>query len=120
MRVDAIVTSPLVRAVQTADLLAEGLEYGGEVFADPILASGLSRSEIPLLAEAHGAKAGLAIVGHNPHLTELVCDLVVPDGNFCMKKGAVVAVRLPEPKGGRRAEFLWMIVDGRRYDKLSV
>lgn len=114
MRVDRIVTSPLVRAVQTADLLAEGLGFDGEIEADPALAGPLPETGLRALLARRPRSEAVALVGHNPHLSELVCGILGYGGDFCMKKGAVVALRI----GGRHrwpdAEFLWMIADGRK------
>jgi phosphohistidine phosphatase len=113
MSVDAIVTSPLVRAVQTADLLAEGLGYEGAVVADPDLATGLFAPDLPVFLEPYADCRGLAIVGHNPHLTELVCGLLGLNGKFCMKKGAIVAIELPPGKRLQTARYLWLAADGK-------
>ncbi len=116
MAVDAIVTSPLVRAVQTADLLAEGLQFEGEVTADPILATGISGRDLPEFLESHADCGAIALVGHNPHFTGLVGDLLGLVGKFCMKKGAIVAIELSPGKVRKDAKFLWMIVDGKTAD----
>ncbi|HEY5996905.1 MAG TPA: histidine phosphatase family protein [Candidatus Deferrimicrobiaceae bacterium] len=113
MAVDAIVTSPMVRAVQTADLLAEGLGYVGAVAADPELARGIYAPDLPVFLEPYADCRGLAIVGHNPHLTGLVGELLGLSGNFCMKKGSIVAIDLPGGKRFRDARYLWMSADGK-------
>jgi phosphohistidine phosphatase len=119
MAVDAIVTSPLVRAVQTADLLAEGIGFDGAVSADPELAGGISAPELPLFLEPYAGCRGLAIVGHNPDLTGLVRDLLGLSGKFCMKKGAIVAVELAHGRQSKGAKCLWMLADGKPADPYS-
>ncbi len=116
MAVDAIVSSPLVRAVQTADLLAEGLHFEGEVTASPILASGLSSTDLPDFLETYADCDAMAIVGHNPHFTGLVADLLGLGGKFSMKKGSIVAIELSREKPEKGANFLWMVVDGKKSD----
>jgi phosphohistidine phosphatase len=114
MSAGLIVTSPLVRAVQTADILAEGIGYEGEVVADPILATGPSRSGLPGFLEQYEGRRSIALVGHNPQLTGLVADLFSLDGEFCMKKGAIVAAELSPERSRKGARFLWMLVDGKQ------
>ncbi len=103
-----IVTSPLVRAVQTAELLAE--------------AFGLARVEVhpALLPRAHAPKrilqlarelgAGWMLVGHNPSLARagaLALDLdELPDK---LRKGTALALH-PE---GKRFSLAWMAAPGR-------
>lgn len=119
MTVDAIVSSPLVRAVQTADLLAEGLGFEGAVSADPELAGEITAADLPTFLEPYAECEGVAIVGHNPHLTDLVRDLLGLGGKFCMKKGAVVAVELPPGRRPKGAKWLWMLSDGKPCDPYS-
>ncbi len=72
---------------------------------DPIIAHGLSRSNIlyredllpgsditAILPELHRTRKSLLIVGHNPHLTTLaryLCGLASPQAPLSFKKGAV-------------------------------
>jgi phosphohistidine phosphatase len=81
-RVRAVLSSPLVRARETAALLAAAC--GASVEEEPALDSGAS-SGAELLALARRAGAGAALVGHNPELAEAVAraagrELSVPPG----------------------------------------
>jgi phosphohistidine phosphatase len=69
LRVSSIVTSPFVRARETADLLAAAT--GAPVVEDAALASGASSAR-DLLALGARLGAGAALVGHNPELAEAV------------------------------------------------
>jgi phosphohistidine phosphatase len=66
---DAVLTSPLVRAVQTAELVCERLGYLGEIEAT----RKLSHSMPPRLIaqELAGRGSQVACFGHMPHLSEL-------------------------------------------------
>jgi phosphohistidine phosphatase len=66
---DALFTSPLVRAVQTAELLAHALGFAGAVTTLPSLAPGSSLSALASALEEHGAS--VACVGHEPMMTAL-------------------------------------------------
>jgi len=113
---DAILTSPLVRAVQTAEILAERLRFSGECIASAALAPGFALpvfrsilSDLPPVRE-------VALVGHDPDLTDLVHSLLSLDDRFRMKKGAVVALRLDPSRVRTSAEFLWAALGKRRID----
>ncbi len=66
---DAIVTSPLPRAVQTAELLAAGLDFLGVVEVLPPLAPGCHPRRA---LEALPARGGsVAVIGHEPGISVL-------------------------------------------------
>lgn len=87
---DAMLSSPLRRAVQTADLgVAAGLASG---FA---LASALAPGcdPLPLLAQASWRR--LALVGHEPDLGDLASRLLAaPPGTIQLRKAGVALLRL--------------------------
>ncbi|HVV88299.1 MAG TPA: histidine phosphatase family protein [Kofleriaceae bacterium] len=69
VELDAVATSPLPRAVQTAELVAAGLDYLGAVTVVPSLAPGCHpRRAAELLATLGGA---VAVVGHEPGISGL-------------------------------------------------
>lgn len=69
MRVTRIVTSTLVRARETAEILARAT--GAPVEADDALSPGASSGR-DLLALGRRLGAGVALVGHNPEMAEAV------------------------------------------------
>jgi len=80
-RVDKLITSPLVRAVQTAEILARALRQDEVGVLEEL------RSEVPP-AKLFGALSqqiedgeGVALVGHDPQMTKLVAALAQLDGN---------------------------------------
>jgi phosphohistidine phosphatase len=79
LEVGAMVTSPLVRAVQTAELLARWLDWTGPIEAShhlsPALAAPTAAAE--WLARAAGPLGGavLAAVGHEPSIAHLARSL---------------------------------------------
>jgi phosphohistidine phosphatase len=65
----AVVSSPLPRAMQTAELLADGLDYLGVVAVLPSLRPGSHpRIAAEQIAAHHGA---LIVVGHEPQISSL-------------------------------------------------
>jgi phosphohistidine phosphatase len=93
-RPDILLTSPLVRARQTADLLSDA--WGGP---DPREDEGIAGTpaEILQVLARQPIQATVAIVGHEPDFSQLVAQLVgAKDGSrFEFKKGGAACVSLP-------------------------
>lgn len=87
MSVSRVVTSPLVRARETAALLAAAT--GAEVEEDDAVSSGASEAAA-LLALARRLGAGVALVGHNPELAEAVA--AAARRHVAVPAGAVAAI----------------------------
>lgn len=103
-RPDAIVSSPKLRAAQTAEIVARAVKV--KVTIDDRLAIGLGLRELSeLLAELGAAKPML--VGHDPDFSELLSSLCGADG-LEMKKGALARIdlRLPARPGGGTLRWL--------------
>lgn len=66
---DAVLTSPLVRAVQTAELLAYGMSYLGEIQVLPSLAPGYPPRIAAEQLSAYGTR--VMVVGHEPSISAL-------------------------------------------------
>jgi phosphohistidine phosphatase len=99
LRFDLILTSPLVRARQTADILkAIGLSSQLEESTD-LTPEGDINSWLKWLEEWQN-KGGskLALVGHEPNLGEWTEILVWGEakGNLLVKKAGVIGIQLPE------------------------
>jgi phosphohistidine phosphatase len=105
-----ILTSPLVRAVQTAEILAEAcgvtnLQVKGELDADHA-----SAGSIEALCRAAGP--GWALVGHNPSMAEALAHLIGhAHGAPQFRKGAVAAL---QPGQALPWQLLWMASPGRK------
>lgn len=71
---DAIVTSPLVRAVQTAELLADAVNYVGEIASHTAFTPGAH----PKIAveEILSRGSSVAVVGHEPCQSNLAAFIV--------------------------------------------
>jgi phosphohistidine phosphatase len=99
MKPTRILTSPLVRARQTADILARAT--GAPLAEEEALASGASDGRA-LLDLARRAGEGAALVGHNPELAEAIA--LAAGGELKVKPGTIAAVELD----GRGARLAWI------------
>ena len=106
--IDLVATSPLVRARDTADLLADGLAERPRVEILEPLAPAADWQALVEWTIQQGA-ARVAWVGHNPCVGRLVATMI-GDGSAAirMRKGAVAAVRLDDGPG-QPGELEWLV-----------
>src|SRR6185503_2481839 len=115
VELSGIVTSPLVRAVQTAELLATACGLDDVVVRAELAPQWYARGKIAKLAREMGA--GYALVGHNPSLHEAAGDLLgLEEFPGTLKKGSAVALR-PNGKG---FAFEWLSTVDRPSVKRSL
>lgn len=107
--VDVIVTSPLVRARQTAEAVAAALLPGGAgVRVMEPLAGGFTVGELPAVLCALEPASAVLLVGHEPDMSELIGQLIAPAGTdlgrmarVTMKRGACCSLEVHIPDAGR-------------------
>lgn len=93
LRVDAVITSPLVRAVQTAKPIAKAT--GVELLVDERLGYEFGKRQLQALVGQLGpAMQRVVLVGHDPGFTEVATLLV--GAPITMAKGALARIDLAE------------------------
>jgi len=92
---DLFLTSPRVRAAETAELVAAGLD--ARVVTDDRLAGPLDATVAAAIVEAHDAERP-CLVGHDPDLSYLLGELT-GGSTIPMRKGAFARVDFPGPVG---------------------
>lgn len=107
-KVGLILTSPLVRAVATAELVAEGLRPRPEIVQFPFLAPGQSPSKTAdAFASIHRPPSGVAIVGHEPGLGSLAAWLIGSLSALPFKKGGVCRIDIAAWPPGKEGQLVW-------------
>jgi len=107
VRFSRIVTSPLVRAVETAELVAVTLGYeGGLDVHDAMRPDGGWKQLLREVLTAHDGGAPLALVGHEPTIGHYLSKLLQQKG-LSMSKGAVV--RLDWRDAETPANVVWTL-----------
>jgi phosphohistidine phosphatase len=113
LELDLILTSPLARAFETAEIIAGVYANGLVPQVTPELATGISAPDAVAALAPHSRNDSLMIVGHEPQLSALVSILLTGEPDMIhlrMRKGACVALELPphriEPSA---AELHWMM-----------
>jgi phosphohistidine phosphatase len=107
--IDEIFTSPLVRAKQTADLLAAGVDGRPAVKLLDVLAPG----HTPAVVMAQLAKAAkrrrIALVGHEPDLGELAAHLIGARRPLPFKKGGICRIDVAGLSSKPVGALIWFV-----------
>ena len=106
--VDLILTSPLTRALQTAEIVADGLDLRSVLEVDPRLAHGFDVIDVAEILAEWPDRARIMLVGHEPTFS-LVVGQLCGEARVVCKKGGLVRVDLlatdPVPQG----ELVWLL-----------
>jgi phosphohistidine phosphatase len=105
-RPELFITSPKVRAVETAEIVAKLLDVS--VAVDDRLAGPLDLPAIDGIIDSHGHPEQPVLVGHDPDFSELVAVLCGAAG-VPMRKGALVRIEVARPIAPGAATLRWMI-----------
>ena len=107
LELDAILSSPLTRARQTASIVAEALDAQNKLLVDGRLGAGFDKDALAEILRDHASSESLMLVGHEPGLSATISALI-GGGRIMCKKGGLVCVNLPEP-ASLQGELLWLI-----------
>jgi phosphohistidine phosphatase len=107
--IDVVLTSPLVRARQTADIVAGGLDPRPSIVNVDSLAPAGSYAAVLADLEKHSRKCRLALVGHEPMLGELAARLVGSRHPIEFKKGGVCRIDVEDLPPAGPGDLRWML-----------
>jgi len=111
---DLILSSPYVRAKETAEILANVFKIKTDVaFSDNLIPMGDPDLLIAEMNEKYNANS-IALVGHEPHLTALISLLVSDHANvdITLKKGGVCRLSADDLHHARKATLEWLLTPG--------
>ena len=109
---DEILSSPYIRAWETAEIAASVCKHRKPLVRCEPLASGF---EIPVvlehIARSHADAESLLLVGHEPDFSELLSTLISgsPDCGINFKKAGLACVSVSEWSSEARGELQWML-----------
>ena len=110
LRLDVILTSPLARARQTADIVAEALDAKGKLFDENRLGVGFNRDLLAEILRDHAGAEALMLVGHEPSFSKTI-SAIIGGGRIVCKKGGLACVNLGD-QTSLNGELLWLIPPG--------
>lgn len=108
VELDAVISSPLTRATQTAALAAEELGFEKSMLLEDSLRPDAEFEQFRDLLRRHAKQKAIMVVGHNPTISEFLSKLVsndAVDSSIELKKGALAKVEMK----GRRPHLQWLL-----------
>ncbi|MGA2808206.1 MAG: phosphohistidine phosphatase SixA [Terracidiphilus sp.] len=110
VQVDVVVSSPLKRALQTAQFVGTELGYEAKVEISPALGPDADYGDFQQMLAKYSEYEGVLAVGHNPNLFQFLGRLVTGNGGAAirMRKGSVARVDLD-----RHPPLLQWLIDPR-------
>ncbi len=111
--IDLIITSPYLRAADTARILQKklGLDTGKLIVMDDLSPVGDQARLIKDISEKYGKLQNVALVGHEPGLSRLISTLLSGDPTLpiTLKKGGVCCLSAEKFEYGRCATLEWLL-----------
>lgn len=108
VEVDAVISSPLTRAIQTAELTAKEFGHKNKLVLSEAMRPEASYDQFHDLLTQYAKSKAIMVVGHNPSITEFLIHLLTGSETcdcIYFKKGAVAKVEVEENK----AVLQWML-----------
>lgn len=112
VRFTLMVTSPLVRAVQTAEIVAAAVDYRGRMPAIDQLEPEGEPSDVVAYLETVADEKAVALVAHEPILSALAAVLTRKPRYPALRKAEALRIRLPDDGPAAAAGSLRWRVDG--------
>jgi phosphohistidine phosphatase len=105
--IDAILTSPYTRALQTAQILDKALGVTGLLKHEPGLKPArFTRDSLDAMLKKHAGAAGVVLIGHEPSMTAVISDLI-GGGDLVLKKAGLARVDI-DPEAGSGGALRWL------------
>lgn len=110
---DIVVTSPLLRAHQTAEVLVSVLKPKPRLVTAEALAPGQKMAEVVAVIAKYAAAARgasrIALVGHEPDIGDLAAKLLGAKGDVEFKKGAMCRIDVDRAMPGGPGVLRWFL-----------
>jgi phosphohistidine phosphatase len=107
--IEVILSSPLVRARQTAEILSAGLDPNPTIVNLESLAPGGTHTALIADLQKHARKCRIALVGHEPSIGELAARLIGSRHAIAFKKGAICRIDLDEIPPSGPGDLRWFL-----------
>jgi phosphohistidine phosphatase len=106
---DVVLTSPLVRTRQTAEIVAAGLDPRPSIVNVDSLAPDGSFAAVMADLEKHSRKTRIGLVGHEPMIGELAARLIGSRHAIEFKKGAVCCIDIEGVPPAGPGDLRWLL-----------
>jgi phosphohistidine phosphatase len=105
-RPDAVITSPKLRAVETAEIVAKAV--GAKMRVDERLAGGLDLATVDAIVADAGDPERVMLVGHDPDFSDLLAVMCRAAG-VTLRKGALARIEIDRPLEAGAGTLRWLI-----------
>jgi phosphohistidine phosphatase len=109
VKLDAILTSPLVRARQTADIVAAAFDTRPPIVVIDGLTPEASYADLTKDLQKQSRRARMALVGHEPNIGEFAARLTGARRRFEFKKGGACLIEVNEVPPSRPGTLRWLL-----------
>ena len=111
LELDWVVSSPLVRAVETAQIIAESLASSAAVDVCDAMGPGGSHEEVIAFLAKRPGRTRVLVVGHEPDLSELAARLIGAGShaNLGFKKGGCCMISFEEFPPRSPGQLTWWL-----------
>jgi phosphohistidine phosphatase len=107
INVDYIITSPLVRAYQTAEIVARQLGLLDKLIGEELLEPGFDFEDLKEIVKNHAAAEAIMLVGHEPDFSSTI-SRIIGGGRIIFKKGGLACVNLRDHTT-LQGDLMWLI-----------
>jgi phosphohistidine phosphatase len=105
---DAILTSPFTRALETARIVVDALDDESLLAEEQGLEPGrFSPGELHRIVDEHAGAKNLMLVGHEPSMTDVAGDLV-GGARLRLKKSGLIRIDVEDP-ASHSGELVWLV-----------
>lgn len=112
-RIDLVVSSPYLRAKQTARIVAKTFDLAKDkvILSEQLTPAGYADQLINEINESYAEIGNIALVGHEPSLSSLASMLISGDPtlSLTLKKGGVCRLSVESLQYGRCATLEWLL-----------
>lgn len=105
---ELILTSPLTRALETAEI-AESALGCDQVTQTKALLPGVAPEQTWKEIRSHNGLQELMLVGHEPHLSQLAAFLLEAPVALDLKKGSILRLAIQDENGPPKGVVKWML-----------
>jgi len=114
LKFDAIISSPLKRAIQTAKIIAKALDMEKRVSIWNELVPEGDRSKLYNRLNQYTTESTILMVGHQPYLTDIICDMIFQKrvnqvSQINLKKAGLAKIRVISLMPNTNGELRWLL-----------
>jgi phosphohistidine phosphatase len=112
IEVDSVFSSPLARALETAEILAAGIGFNKkDIKTSENLSPGAACEKLFAEIKSRPGAESIVLVGHQPDLGILISKIIHGTGyaSLQLKKGSVGCVNVTETVPTLRGDLMWLL-----------